>query len=44
MKYAIKAGILAGELPVDDILDRRFIPDTIAPARIDADEAAPPPG
>jgi NitT/TauT family transport system substrate-binding protein len=41
MKYAIKAGILAKEMPVEDILDRRFIPDTILPASIDPDDAPP---
>src|SRR5689334_12100580 len=37
MKYAIKAGILAREIPVEELLDRSFIPDVIAPARIDPD-------
>ena len=34
-KYAIKAGILAHEIPLDDLIDRRFIPDQILPAKID---------
>ena len=34
MHYAIKAGILKGEIPLGDLVDRRFIPDTIQPADI----------
>jgi len=34
MHYAIKAGILKKEISLGDIVDRRFIPDTIAPAAI----------
>jgi NitT/TauT family transport system substrate-binding protein len=37
MHYAIKAGILKREIPLGDIVDRRFIPDTIAPAQITSD-------
>ena len=36
MHYAIKAGILKHEIPLGDIVDRRFIPDTIVPAPITA--------
>ena len=36
MKYAVKAGILKGPLDVSDIVDRRFIPTDIQPAKIDA--------
>jgi NitT/TauT family transport system substrate-binding protein len=32
--YAIKAGILKHEIALGDLVDRRFIPDTIAPANI----------
>ncbi len=34
MHYAIKAGILQREIALGDLVDRRFIPDTIEPARI----------
>jgi NitT/TauT family transport system substrate-binding protein len=34
MHYAIKAGILKHEIALGDLVDRRFIPDTIAPADI----------
>jgi NitT/TauT family transport system substrate-binding protein len=34
MHYAIKAGILKKEISLGDIVDRRFIPDTIEPAPI----------
>jgi NitT/TauT family transport system substrate-binding protein len=34
MHYAIKAGILRHEIDLGDIVDRRFIPDHIEPARI----------
>ncbi len=34
MKYAIKAGILKKEIPLEDLLDRRFIPTEIHPAAI----------
>ncbi len=34
MKYAIKAGILKQEIPLGDLLDRRFIPTEIRPAAI----------
>jgi len=34
MHYAIKAGILRKEIPLGDIVDRRFIPDHIDAARI----------
>jgi len=33
--YAIKAGILKHEIPLGDLIDRRFIPDQILPAKID---------
>ena len=33
--YAIKAGILKHEIPLGDLIDRRFIPDQILPATID---------
>ncbi len=36
MHHAIKAGILHGEISLGDLVDRRFIPDTIQPARIEA--------
>jgi len=36
MHYAIKAGILHAEISLGDLVDRRFIPDTIQPAKIDA--------
>jgi len=36
MKYAVKAGILKKPLDVSDIVDRRFIPQDIEPAKIDA--------
>jgi NitT/TauT family transport system substrate-binding protein len=32
--YAIKAGILEHEIPLGDLVDRRFIPDHIEPAAI----------
>jgi len=32
--YAIAAGILAHEIPLDDLVDRRFIPDHVVPAPI----------
>jgi len=32
---AIKAGILEHEIPLEDLVDRQFIPADIAPARID---------
>ncbi|MBV8756078.1 MAG: ABC transporter substrate-binding protein [Deltaproteobacteria bacterium] len=32
--YAIKAGILKHEIPLGDLIDRRFIPDHIEPAAI----------
>jgi len=32
--YAIKAGILDHEIPLGDLIDRRFIPDQILPATI----------
>ena len=34
MHYAIKAGILQHEIPLGDLIDRRFIPDHIEPAQI----------
>jgi len=34
MKYAIKAGILKGPLDISDLVDRRFIPEHIEPAKI----------
>jgi NitT/TauT family transport system substrate-binding protein len=34
MKYAIKAGILKGPIDLDQLTDLRFIPETIAPAKI----------
>ncbi|MBA3394535.1 MAG: ABC transporter substrate-binding protein [Deltaproteobacteria bacterium] len=34
MKYALKAGILEREIELDQLVDRRFIPADIAPARI----------
>lgn len=34
MKYAIKAGILEKEIPLEDLVDRRFIPEDIQPADI----------
>jgi NitT/TauT family transport system substrate-binding protein len=34
MKYAVKAGILRAPLDVSDIVDRRFIPTEIHPAKI----------
>jgi NitT/TauT family transport system substrate-binding protein len=34
MHYAIKAGILKHEIALGDLVDRRFIPDTIEPAAI----------
>jgi NitT/TauT family transport system substrate-binding protein len=34
MHSAIKAGILKHEIPLGDLVDRRFIPDTIEPANI----------
>jgi NitT/TauT family transport system substrate-binding protein len=34
MKYAVKAGILKAPLDVSDIVDRRFIPRDIQPAKI----------
>jgi len=37
MHYAIKAGILRREIPLGDIVDRRFIPDHIEPAKLTAD-------
>jgi NitT/TauT family transport system substrate-binding protein len=36
--YAIKAGILKHEIPLGDLVDRRFIPDHIEPARITAND------
>jgi NitT/TauT family transport system substrate-binding protein len=36
MHYAIRAGVLRGEIALGDLVDRRFIPDHIEPARIDA--------
>lgn len=39
MKYAIKAGILRKEIAIADLLDRRFIPADIEPAKIDASAA-----
>ncbi len=36
MTYAIKAGILKRPIPLADIVDRRFIPDEIHPAKIKA--------
>ncbi|MDB4959522.1 MAG: ssuA [Myxococcales bacterium] len=36
MHYAIKAGILRREIDLGNIVDRRFIPDHIAPANITA--------
>ncbi len=36
MKYAIKAGILQKPIDIDQLVDLRFIPETIEPARIDA--------
>lgn len=38
MHYAIKAGVLQHPIALGDLIDRRFIPDTIAPAAI-----VPPP-
>jgi len=37
MHYAIKAGILKREIPLGDLVDRRFIPDRIEPAQITLD-------
>jgi len=34
MHYAIAAGILRHEIPLGDLVDRRFIPDHIEPAKI----------
>ena len=34
MHYAIKAGILHGEIDLGQLMDRRFIPDKIEPAQI----------
>ena len=34
MHYARKAGILHADIPLDDLVDRRFIPQRIEPARI----------
>jgi len=34
MHYARKAGILKQDIPLDDLVDRRFIPQHIEPARI----------
>ncbi|MBA3463906.1 MAG: ABC transporter substrate-binding protein [Deltaproteobacteria bacterium] len=36
MKYAVKAGILKKPLDISDLVDRRFIPEHIKPAEIDA--------
>jgi NitT/TauT family transport system substrate-binding protein len=36
MRYAIKAGLLHGEIAIDDLLDLRFIPKVIEPAAITA--------
>jgi len=35
MKYAVKAGILKKPLDISDIIDRRFIPADIHPAKIE---------
>ena len=40
MKYAIKAGILKKALDISDLVDRRFIPTDIQPAKIDANASA----
>ena len=34
MRYALKAGILRAPIPVKDVVDRRFIPAEIQPAKI----------
>ena len=34
MHYAIKAGLLKHEIPLGDLIDRRFIPDHINAAKI----------
>ncbi len=36
MKYAIKAGILRKEIDLSQLMDLRFVPKTIEPAKIDA--------
>ena len=38
MKYAIKAGILKHEIDLSQLVDLRFIPATISPAQIDAND------
>jgi NitT/TauT family transport system substrate-binding protein len=38
MRYAIKAGILQKPIDIDQLVDLRFIPDHIEPARIDPDQ------
>ncbi len=40
MKYAVKAGILEKPLDVSDIVDRRFIPAEIHPAKISTSDRA----
>lgn len=35
MKYALKAGILRAPIPVAELVDRRFIPAEIQPAKLD---------
>lgn len=42
MHYAIKAGILKKPIALGDLVDRRFIPETIQPANIDATKPKPP--
>jgi NitT/TauT family transport system substrate-binding protein len=37
MKYAIKAGILRAPIAVNELVDRRFIPEEIQPAKITAE-------
>lgn len=39
MKYALKAGILQRPIDLDQLTDLRFIPEEIAPARIDVTSA-----
>ncbi len=38
MHYAVRAGVLRGEIELGDLIDRRFIPEHIEAARIDATE------
>lgn len=39
MKYALKAGILRKPIDLSQLIDLRFIPKTISPAQIDANDA-----